>query len=131
MKRMKAGVLGIIAVSGLMTFAPLAQAKDNQVEKPEAKEGRAEARRDRMKQIAEELKLTAEQKEKLKPIFKEEAEKLRELRGDDKLTRVEKMAKVKEIREAGFTKIKTVLTPEQTEKFQKIREEARKNFQKP
>ncbi len=131
MKRIKAGVLGIIAVSGLMAFGPLAQAEDNKIEKSEAKEGRAEARRDRMKQIAEELKLTDEQKEKLKPIFKEEAEKLRELRGDDKLTRVEKMAKIKEIREAGFTKIKTVLTPEQTEKFQKIREEARKNFQKP
>ena len=73
--------------------------------------------------MAEQLKLTDEQKEKLKPIFQEERKKVRELRDNKDLSRQDRVAKLKEIREDVTSKIKPILTPEQLEKWNKLRSE--------
>ena len=78
---------------------------------------RAEA----MKRVAEELQLTDEQKQKLQPIFREEGEKMRELQGNTSLSREEKLAKFQDLRTAAAAKIKPILTPEQQEKWEKLR----------
>ena len=82
-----------------------------------------ERARDRMQQIAQELNLTADQKTQLKPIFKKETDKLKALRADANLTREQRQKKVKAIREEIKKEVKPVLTAEQWEKWQKMRQE--------
>ena len=110
----------------------MTQAQDKKEEKkeqkPEAPPG--EKKRpgfpDRMQQMSEVLKLTDEQKEKLKPIIKEEGEKLKALREDTNVPQEEKRGKMREIMEASFAKIKPILTAEQVTKWEEFRAEAQK-----
>ena len=109
-----------------MALVPAARAADNDDAKPAKGEAATPARgavRDRLQQVSEQLKLTDDQKEKLKPIFKEQATKLRELRDNKDLSREDRTAKVKEIRESLAAKIKPILTPEQLDKWNKLRSE--------
>ena len=103
---------------------PGSEAKPKAARKQE--EGGSQVRergRDRMQQIAQELNLTADQKTQLKPIFKKEADKLKALRDDTSLTREQRQEKVKAIREELRKEVKPVLTAEQAEKWQKMRQE--------
>lgn len=76
------------------------------------------ALRERMQETARELNLTEEQTQKLQAIVRERLEKLRELREDAGLSREEKIAKVKAVRDEITAEVKKVLTPEQFEKWQ-------------
>ena len=81
------------------------------------------ARGERLQGLAEQLKLTDEQKEKIKPILQDERKKVRELRENKDLARQDRVAKLKEIREDIRAKVKPILTPEQLEKWNKLRSE--------
>ena len=122
---MKPTKLTLLAVLlGSLLGIPASRAADadpKPADKPDAKA--APARGDRLKSVAEQLKLTDEQKEKLKPIFQEERKKVRELRDNKDLSRQDRVAKLKEIREDVTSKIKPILTPEQLEKWNKLRSE--------
>jgi Spy/CpxP family protein refolding chaperone len=117
---MKINRLALLTVllGSFMALGPASQAADKPDNAPADKsavtKGRP-ARGQRLQQIGEELKLTDDQKEKLKPVFQDQAKKVRELRNDKDLSREDRMAKVKEIREDLNTKLKTILTPEQLE----------------
>ena len=116
-------VLMTVVLGSLMALAPASRAADNDAKPGEAATPARGAVRDRLQQVAEQLKLTDDQKEKLKPIFKEQATKLRELRDNKDLSREDRMAKVKEIRESLAAKMKPILTPEQLDKWNKLRSE--------
>ncbi|MGB9602893.1 MAG: hypothetical protein ACP5MG_04110 [Verrucomicrobiia bacterium] len=73
--------------------------------------------RSRTEMIARVLNLTDEQKEKAQPIIEEETKKLQELRLKKDLTPQERAAKMREIREATYQKMKPILTEEQWKKF--------------
>ncbi len=120
---MKTILLTTLIVGGALTLSPTARAE-------EARRGgeRGERIRERMQEVSKELNLTDEQREKLKPIFQAQAEKMKELRADTTLSREEKMQKWKAIREEFAPKIKEILTPEQFEKWQKMREEMREKL---
>jgi protein CpxP len=79
--------------------------------------------RDRIEQVAKELNLTEAQRAQLRPVFRKEAEKLKALRDDTSLTREQKREKMKSIREDFQKEVKPVLTAEQWEKWQKMRQE--------
>ncbi len=107
-----------MALGGLLALAPQTPAAEKAGgTKAEAKGG---GRQDRLNRIAEELKLTDEQKEKLKPVFREETKKLQELRKDTTLSRPERREKQKAIREDLRAKVKPILTPEQLEQWDKL-----------
>jgi Spy/CpxP family protein refolding chaperone len=74
--------------------------------------------RDRFEQMAEQLQLTADQKTKVQEIFTDTREQLRAVRRESE-------PKVNEIRRQADGRLQTVLTPEQWEKFQSIRDEMR------
>ena len=114
-----------LTLAGCVAFSPvsLAQDKKNDQTPPPAAPARRAAQVDRIKTLSEELKLTDEQKEKLKPIVKEFAGKLRELRQDTALSRQDRTAKMREIQAEESKKIKTVLTKEQQEKYDKMRQQ--------
>jgi protein CpxP len=75
-----------------------------------------------MRYLSQQLNLTEEQKEKLRPILMEEGEKLRTTRLDEHIPLDQKRAKLLEIHDSYRPKIAEVLTPEQQEKWKKMQE---------
>ncbi|MBL9214805.1 MAG: hypothetical protein JNG83_04940 [Opitutaceae bacterium] len=74
-----------------------------------------------LEQLAADLGLSADQKAKLGPMLKQQAEQLRALRDDATLTREQRMEKAQAIRAEGGKAIKAILTPEQAAKFDEMR----------
>ena len=74
----------------------------------------------RMDELAERLKLTAEQKTKVQEIFSDTREQVRGVRHDME-------PRMNEIRSQADGRLQTVLTPEQWQQFQKLRDERRRN----
>jgi len=79
--------------------------------------------------LSQQLNLTEEQKEKLRPIVMEEGEQLRVARLDEHVPLDQKRAKMMEIRQSFRPKIAAVLTPEQQEKWKKMQEAAQQKRQ--
>jgi len=75
-------------------------------------------RRDRFDQFSQRLKLNAEQKTKVQQIFSDTREQLSSLRKESE-------PRVQQIRAEADEKIRQVLTPEQWEQFQKMKDETR------
>ena len=70
----------------------------------------------RIDELAERLQLTADQKTKVQEIFSDTREQLR-------AARQEMEPRMAEIRRQADGRLQTVLTPEQWEKFQRLRDE--------
>ena len=85
---------------------------------------------DRLAMMKEQLGLTPEQVEKIKPILEKDREKLQALRADTAATREQKGEKMREILTASMEEIKPILTPEQLEKFKANMEKRREEMQK-
>jgi Spy/CpxP family protein refolding chaperone len=75
-------------------------------------------RQDRFELMADRLQLTDDQKTKVREIFNDTREQLRALRRESE-------PRVDEIRRQADGRLQTVLTPEQWQKFQGIRDEMR------
>jgi Spy/CpxP family protein refolding chaperone len=73
-------------------------------------------RRDRFDQFSQRLKLNSEQKTKVQQIFSDTREQLSSLRKESE-------PRVQQIRAQADEKIRQVLTPEQWEQFQKMKDE--------
>ena len=72
--------------------------------------------RDRMDELSERLQLTADQKTKVQEIFNDTREQLRAVRRETE-------PRMEEIRRQADGRLQTVLTPEQWDRFQHLREE--------
>lgn len=70
----------------------------------------------RIDELAERLKLTADQKTKVQEIFSDTREQLRAVRQETE-------PKMADIRRQADGRLQTVLTPEQYQQFQKLRDE--------
>lgn len=127
MKWNKAIVVTALLASGLATAIPRAHALENADSKPAQKEGRRGQVADRLEKMAKELNLTTDQKEKLKGVFKDEAEKMKGLREDKNLSKEDRRSRLKSIHEDFEGQLKNILTPEQQEKWAKLRSEGRKS----
>lgn len=80
---------------------------------------------DRLARMTKQLKLTDEQQAKIKPIFEEQHQKMMELRQDTSMSREDRFAKFREIREKSREKMKEILTPEQQKKWQQMQQRRR------
>ena len=80
--------------------------------------------RNRIDELAERLELTADQKTKVQEIFGDTREQLR-------AARQEMEPRMAEIRRQADGRLQTVLTPEQWEKFQRMREERQRRGRGP
>ncbi len=129
MKKNQHSFMAALALGGLVAFGPGTQAQEKKVEvkpaapatPPTTPPARPAPPRDRTAQVAEFLKLDDAQKAKAKPILDEENTKMLALRQDKAVTREDRMVKYKEIREATNEKMKPLLTPEQVEKWARMR----------
>jgi Spy/CpxP family protein refolding chaperone len=78
----------------------------------------------RIDELAERLQLTADQKTKVQEIFSNTREQLR-------AARQEMEPRMAEIRRQADGRLQTVLTPEQWEKFQRLRDERQRRGRGP
>jgi hypothetical protein len=74
--------------------------------------------------VEEALQLTNDQKAKLQPIIQEEMSQIEAVRNDSTLSMDQKVAKVRQIKQAEFPKIQAVLTPEQNRKLEQMQRDA-------
>ncbi|MCX7886348.1 MAG: hypothetical protein N3B01_03695 [Verrucomicrobiae bacterium] len=86
---------------------------------------RAERGKGRFQEMIEKLGLNDSQKEKFRALWQSQMEKMKEIYSDSNLSQEQKREKMKAIREEFTPKFKEILTPEQFEKWEKMREEAR------
>ena len=121
MKISKIGLLAALVLGGLVAGSTLATAQD--AAPPAAKGKRGPSVEQQMERMTTELKLTDAQTPKVKAVLEEGMKKRAELRDVPQDERREKMTA---LREAQDKKLKEILTPEQNEKWLKLRDEMRK-----
>jgi len=80
--------------------------------------------KEKLQKISDALKLTDDQKGKLKPILQDEVKQMKAVRDDSSLTVEQQRAKLIEIHEKTQPKVNAVLTPEQQEQWKKMKQEA-------
>lgn len=123
MKMHKVSLLAALAAGALLAFSSSLSAQENKPDRPE-RGPRAGQRggdpKERLARIAEELKLTEDQKTKIGAALKEQADTLRGLRDTAPEERREKMQAA---RKAFDGKMKEVLSADQYAKWEKVREE--------
>jgi Spy/CpxP family protein refolding chaperone len=73
-----------------------------------------------LRTLSQQLNLTPDQREKLRPIATDEGEQMHLVRINEQMTPDQKRAKVLEIRQTFSPKIAAELTPEQQEKWKKL-----------
>jgi len=108
-------------LGSILIISPASRAADDEKKDEKPAAGARAGRGDRLAQMAKELDLTDAQKEKIKPILQDQAKAMTDLRDNKDLSREDRMAKMKEIREGLSAKLKPILTPEQFEKWGKLR----------
>lgn len=120
---MKNKILIIVSLTGILMTADLTAQQDNKPATPQQSQPAQSApaaptiQRDRTEILARYLNLSDEQKEKVKPIIDEETKKIQELRQQKDLSQQERTAKIREIREQTYQKMKPILTEEQWKKY--------------
>ena len=73
--------------------------------------------------IAQQLNLTPQQKEKVLPILIDEGPKVQAIKNDNTLSRIQKMQQLKAIHQQTDPQMKAILSPEQYQKLQGIRQQ--------
>jgi septal ring factor EnvC (AmiA/AmiB activator) len=112
---LKYALAAAIALTGmtLVAYAADAPAGRRQQQTPQ----------ERLDQLAKDLKLTAEEKAKVEPLLKKQGEQMRELRQDQSLSREDRTAKMRKIREDFEAEMKKVLPADKFEQFKKLQEQ--------
>ena len=127
-----AGLTFVLALALSVTAA--AQAESHQQAQPDQSVAQASSPGDmhqergpeaRLDWLSQQLNLTDEQKEKLKPILADESRQMKAVRDDTSLTADQKHDKMKQIKASTRPQIEAILTPEQRQKFAQIREEGK------
>jgi len=75
----------------------------------------------KLEEIAQYLNLTPQQKGTILPILADEAPKVRAIKGDPSLSRMQKMQRIKAIHQQNDPQMKAILSPEQYQKLQAMR----------
>jgi len=125
MKANKTMLITALAVGSLLAWSPALRAGDSTNTPPSTPPAGAppagQPPRAGFERWAEQLNLTADQKPKVQAIMDTQMQKMRDLRQDTSLTAEDRKAKMKTIREDIATQMKAVLTPEQFQKWQDMR----------
>ncbi len=73
--------------------------------------------------ISQQLNLTPQQKVKILPILREEAPKVAAIKNDNSLGKIQKMQQIRAIHQQTDPQMKAILSPEQYQKLQAIRQQ--------
>jgi len=110
MKKLLLCALLTIAIS-CSGSALYAQMQDNSGQR--GGHGMAMSPEERLQRLTQQLNLTDEQQQKIKPILEDESQQIQTLRQDSSLSQPEKFGKMREIRRNTMSQIKPILNPEQ------------------
>src|SRR5260370_11013445 len=136
MKSNNLSLIPMLALGGLMAFGSMASAQDNKEgggAPPPGGPPPGGGRRgppsveQQMDRLTTELKLTDEQKPKVKAVLEDTSKKRQEMRADTSLSQEDRQTKNRAIMEEQGKKMKAILTPEQYEKYQTFRPPMRPN----
>jgi periplasmic protein CpxP/Spy len=116
---MKKILIHATAVFALMAAAAVvnAQTPSEQGGAQQWGHGQPPTTEQRLQRMTQQLNLTDDQQQKLKPILDNESTQMQTLRSDSSLTQEERMAKMKEIRQSTSEQIKPILTADQQAKY--------------
>jgi hypothetical protein len=81
----------------------------------------------KLEAISQQLNLTPQQKVKILPILAEEAPKVRAIKNDNSLSKVQKMQQIRAIHQQTDPQMKAILSPEQYQNLHAIRVQAIKD----
>jgi hypothetical protein len=115
-----------LTIISLLAFASLARGDDTQPP-PKTEQPATPSQRTRrggaagFDHLAAQLKLSAEQKSKLRPLLQDESKKLRTLRQDTNLTSKDRRTQIRETRAATDEQAKLFLSKDQFAEFLKLR----------
>ena len=101
-------------MSVLMATMSSAQQKSSQ--QPSSQQQSA-----KLEQIAQYLSLTPQQKDKILPVLADEAPKVREIKNDPSLSRMQRAQRIKAIHQQNDPQMKAILSPAQYQKLQAMR----------
>jgi hypothetical protein len=87
----------------------------------------AQTRAAKLEAIAQQLNLTPQQKAKVLPILADEAPKVQAIKNDNSLSKMQKIQQIKAIHRQTDPQMKAILSPEQYQKLQGIRQQAIKD----
>jgi hypothetical protein len=73
-------------------------------------------------EVAQQLNLTPQQKEKVLPILADEVPKVRAIKNDNSLSKFQKIQQLKTIHQQTDPQMKAILSPEQYQKLKTIRQ---------
>src|SRR2546423_11268179 len=122
MKMTKLSAIVALTLGGLLLCSTSALAQDNKDSKDggsgKGRKGGFGTVEQRMDRMTTELKLTDEQKPKVKVVLEEQDKKMQGMRD---LSQDERQAKYRESREETGKKLKDILTPEQYTKWEQMR----------
>lgn len=79
--------------------------------------------------LNQQLNLTQDQTEKLRPILIEEGQQIKAVRQEISLSPEQKQGKLEETHKTFVPRINAVLTPEQQEKYKQLKREARERHE--
>ena len=82
----------------------------------------------KLEKISQELQLTPAQKQQLLPILKEEAPKIQAVKTNTSLGPLQKAMQLRQIGEATDAKVQPILSPEQYQKWQAMRQQERQEM---
>lgn len=71
----------------------------------------------RLQRMTQQLNLTDDQQQKIKPILENESTQMQSLRSDSSLSQEDRMAKMKQIRESTTSQINPILNADQQKKY--------------
>jgi hypothetical protein len=106
-----------LCLSVLFTASQRAQAQAQPQAQPQAQQAAQ-----KLEKLSKQLKLTPEQKLQLLPVLKEEGPKVQSIKSDTSLTDAQKLEKLKAVHQETDPQVKAILSPDQYEQFQKIRQ---------
>ncbi len=75
----------------------------------------------RLQMLTQQLNLTSEQQQQIKPILENESQQMESLRSDTALSQQDRMSKMREIRQNSAGQIQPILTTDQQAKWQEMR----------
>lgn len=121
MKASKMTLIAVLAVGSLLALSPaLTAAETNTPPSTPPPGGPGMRGRPSPDMLAQQLKLSDDQKPKFKAALDEQLQKMRDLRQDQSLSQDDRRAKMRSIREDTNKKMKTILTDEQYAKWEKM-----------
>ncbi len=74
--------------------------------------------------ISQQLNLTPQQKIKILPILRDEGPKVQAIKNDNSLSKIQKVQQIRAIHQQTDPQMKAILSPEQYQKLQAIRQQA-------